>query len=208
MTSTPTPMRKRGVERRQQIVEATLRLVARDGAASVTHRAIAQEADVPLAATTYYFASKSDLLLAAFRLHSEREAERIERALGQISETADTPIKLANRLGDWVVEGLTTHREQLLAEYELLVESARTPDLEQLSRALLDRLERLVADALAAAGSPRPDVDARLVLAAMAGLEVDRLATLPEHLDTREIRVSLRRLMTALVGGDHEEGAP
>jgi len=46
-----------GPARRRSILEATVRLLVRGGLAGVTHRAVAREADVPLAATTYYFRS-------------------------------------------------------------------------------------------------------------------------------------------------------
>ena len=46
-------------DRREAIVEATLRLIDRRGADAVTHRAVAAEAGVPLASTTYHFASKA-----------------------------------------------------------------------------------------------------------------------------------------------------
>jgi len=52
----------RGERRRRAILDATLALVGREGTAAVTHRAVAAEAGVPLAATTYYFDSKEELI--------------------------------------------------------------------------------------------------------------------------------------------------
>src|SRR5262249_59005138 len=62
--STPSaPARsERGAAKRRRILEATLAIVGREGAGAVTHRAVAREAGVPLAATTYYFSSRHDLL--------------------------------------------------------------------------------------------------------------------------------------------------
>lgn len=54
----------RGERRRREIIDATLRVVERDGVAGVTHRTVAREAGVPTASTTYHFASLDDLLLA------------------------------------------------------------------------------------------------------------------------------------------------
>ena len=61
-------VRARGAARRRAIVEAALALLGRGGSGAVTHRAVANEAGVPLAATTYYFATKSELVLDAFAL--------------------------------------------------------------------------------------------------------------------------------------------
>ena len=51
--------------RAAKIVDAAVRLLSRG--AALSHRAIAAEAGVPLASTTYFFASKADILAAAYR---------------------------------------------------------------------------------------------------------------------------------------------
>ena len=50
--------------RRGQIIDATMRLIARDGVATLSTRKIAREAAVNLATLHYLFGSKDDLLLA------------------------------------------------------------------------------------------------------------------------------------------------
>jgi AcrR family transcriptional regulator len=50
--------------KRAQIIEATMRLIARDGVAALSTRKITREAAVNLAALYYLFGSKDDLLLA------------------------------------------------------------------------------------------------------------------------------------------------
>lgn len=52
--------------RRKAILEAALRVIERDGVRGVKHRAVASEAGVPLAATTYYFDDIQSLLHDAF----------------------------------------------------------------------------------------------------------------------------------------------
>lgn len=47
--------RSDGEARRVTILEATLRLIVKEGIRGVRHRAVAKEAGVPLASTTYYF---------------------------------------------------------------------------------------------------------------------------------------------------------
>jgi DNA-binding transcriptional regulator YbjK len=56
--------RARGEKRRAEIIEATLRVIERDGVAGVTHRTVAAEAGVPTTSTTYHFTSLDDLLTA------------------------------------------------------------------------------------------------------------------------------------------------
>jgi DNA-binding transcriptional regulator YbjK len=196
--STPTPTRRpRGVKRRTEILEATLRLLAREGAAPLTMRAVAAEAGVPLTATTYYFESKDELILEAWRLHAEREAARVSRATEAIASVLSPP-EIADRMARFVQEGLVPARESLLAEFELLVQAARQPELEELTRVWHQAVRERVRQVLAAAGSPQPDLDARLVLAVTAGLEVDNLGA-ADAMSLEELGEVFRRLLGALL---------
>ena len=53
------------VSRSQEITQAAIRLIARGE--KISHRAIAKEAGLPLAATVYFFASKDDILADAYK---------------------------------------------------------------------------------------------------------------------------------------------
>lgn len=69
----------RGARTRDAIVDATIALVREQGAAAVTHRAVAARAGTSLAATTYHFATLDDLLVAAFELLTDRTVAEVER---------------------------------------------------------------------------------------------------------------------------------
>src|SRR6478672_3988728 len=62
---------------REAIVAATVRIVAREGVAAVTHRRVAAEAGVALSSTTWHFATKADILEAALHWTARREVESI-----------------------------------------------------------------------------------------------------------------------------------
>ena len=74
----PARVRASAVQRRQDIIEATLRVMARDGLRAVSHRAVASEASVPLASTTYYFRDLEDLIIESFLHWSEGQRRDIE----------------------------------------------------------------------------------------------------------------------------------
>jgi len=66
---------RRGSEqRRQDILDAAMRIVVRDGVRAVRHRAVAAEAGVPCRRTTYYFKDIDDLLTDTFAQYVERSA--------------------------------------------------------------------------------------------------------------------------------------
>lgn len=63
--------------RREELVEATWRVIARAGMAGATMREIAREAGVSTGILAHYFADKADLLGFALRLSHRRVYERI-----------------------------------------------------------------------------------------------------------------------------------
>src|ERR687895_253907 len=71
----------KGEARREAILRATLAIIGERGPDAVTHRAVAQRAGLPLSATTYWFASKENLLQETLLLAAREEVERIERVV-------------------------------------------------------------------------------------------------------------------------------
>ncbi|TQV81143.1 TetR family transcriptional regulator [Exilibacterium tricleocarpae] len=74
--------RKQTGNTRDKIINAALRIVTRDGMRGVRHRAVAQEAGVPLGSTTYYFKSIDDLISTAFEYWREK-ADSIRSSFAQ-----------------------------------------------------------------------------------------------------------------------------
>jgi DNA-binding transcriptional regulator YbjK len=188
-SQTPRP---RGPARREALLEAVLKIVGEVGADAVTHRRVAEVADLPLASTTYYFESKEHLLTAALELAAERDIARLH----EVAVGAGDPIEVAiAAVLDATDDTVPSRRGSMIATYALLLEAARLPALQAVTRrwtgAYLDVLGRL----LEAAGSPDPTADAELLIAATDGLLLAQLATG----DRAELSPRLRRLATALV---------
>ncbi|CAN5123924.1 TetR/AcrR family transcriptional regulator [soil metagenome] len=72
-------------QRRVEIVEATWRIIARGGFAAATMREIAAEAGFANGGLKHYFASKDELLVAAFQRTFYRINERAAIATGRTS---------------------------------------------------------------------------------------------------------------------------
>ena len=107
-----TPLRRqpRGAARRDAIVEAAAALVVEAGPSTLTHRTIAQRADVPLAATTYYFASLDDLVGAAGTRLAERWAVHADAVLAAVTAevtAADLTAEVRAELTAEVTAGAT-----------------------------------------------------------------------------------------------------
>lgn len=126
----------RGRRRRAQIIEATLTIVRRDGAAGVTHRTVAKEADITTSLTLYYFATLDDLLVAALTSVTDTYTQRIR----QLIDTEDDPLDGLARL---IAESAGPGRERALAERELSTLAARRPALRPAARGWRDNVAEL-----------------------------------------------------------------
>ena len=186
-------------QRHEQILEATLRLIGRSGRQAVTHRAVAEEAGVPLGSTTYYFDSRDDLLGQALEHVSAQEVERYGGLAEELRQLS-TPTELADRLLSELVSA-AQDRTAYIAEYELWLEAGRRPDLREAAQSWCDAEQRAVAGALEHLGSTDPRADASIVVATLDGLGERVLAREEDPAQAAaELRPELRRLIERLVG--------
>jgi TetR/AcrR family transcriptional regulator, regulator of biofilm formation and stress response len=184
--------------RREQILEATLRVIGRSGREAVTHRAVAEEAGVPLGSTTYYFDSRDDLLGQALEHVARKETDR-HTQLGHELRKARSSRQLADMLLDQLVFEIDD-RDAYVAEYELWLEASRRPDLREAATAWCDAVQLAVAGAMEKLGSTDPAADASLVVAAIDGLGERVLAREDDPAEAAaEFRPQLRRLIERLL---------
>ena len=193
MTTSNESKRPRGAARREALLEAVLEIMAEVGAEAVTHRRVAEQAQLPLASTTYWFDSKEDLLTAALELAAERDVARLYELAERMRERDPVEAVLATVL-DPVDEPAS--RASLLASYALLLEAARRPALQELARRWTDAYLETVGELLKRAGSARPREDARLILSAADGLLLEQLTAG----DAQDPRPALGRLIHILIG--------
>jgi DNA-binding transcriptional regulator YbjK len=164
----------RGERRRTAILDAALGVIAERGAAATTHRAVAEAAGVPTAATTYYFSSLDELLDEALRMFVRDEADRLHRLTGELEGRRVPPAELARVLVAELRAGQTGTE---VAQFELYLEASRRPSLREAARAALDVYAEVAEAALRAAGSPRPAEGARLFVALLDGFGLHRIAS-------------------------------
>jgi DNA-binding transcriptional regulator YbjK len=177
--------RARGAVSKQAIIEAAGRVVINSGLAAVTHRAVAAEAGVPLARTTYHFPTVDALLRAVQR---DLTARFDERLLAIITAAQRKRASVVDVCCEFLEELLGSRRGELLATVELGVAAARRPEL-------------FSVDSLSAAGAIQiirafgADEDrARATFAAVYGFAVIA-ATQPNPISAAEIR----RFVTATI---------
>ncbi|WGL18122.1 TetR/AcrR family transcriptional regulator [Microbulbifer bruguierae] len=88
-------------QRRKAILEGTLRLIVKEGIRGIRHRAVAREAAVPLAATTYYFKDLNDLISDSFTYFVEKNVMETRQLQDDSFAAARqlTPEQLASAAG-------------------------------------------------------------------------------------------------------------
>ncbi|WP_439133270.1 TetR/AcrR family transcriptional regulator [Pseudomaricurvus sp.] len=206
--------------RRKAILEAALRVIERDGVRGVKHRAVAAEAEVPLAATTYYFDDIHSLLHDAFvhyvethlstdsaRLQ-EQGVELLKSILGENlgAGTTDMTEENRRRLGQGIVDVLLAHvKSQVDSASERHVEVAfrhealRNTELAKLV-AVPHRLQlEAIRDFFAMLGSPSPLADAQVTMGTLFYLEYNLLLVGGDDEQWALAASTLRRMVEGLL---------
>lgn len=163
----------RNLERRTQLADAGLAVLAEAGARGLTHRAVDTAAGLPAGTASNYFRTR-DALLGAL---GERIFERLapdEAVLEPLSHR-EPSIDLVVDYVRYIVERLLGRPELSLALFELRLEAARRPGLHE----ILSRTLRLGFDADVSfhvnAGLPGGAEEVRLMHFAVDGLVLDQL---------------------------------
>jgi DNA-binding transcriptional regulator YbjK len=127
--------RRHDPTRRDRLIDATLTLIADQGVAGVSHRAVARAADVPLGSTTYHFTSLEDLLAEAFTRHADSIATVFEERM----RSAPTPRAAVDSIAEHLATDLLGSTPALVLSVELYVAAARSPSLRTVTQAWMRR---------------------------------------------------------------------
>ncbi|NTW40520.1 MAG: TetR family transcriptional regulator [Cellulomonadaceae bacterium] len=123
-----------GERKREQILDASVRVFGTGGAAAVTHRAVAKVARVPLGSTTYYFTDRDDLLLQT--MAHARAAEAIR--LAAIVDALDGELgveRSVDVLTEMFFDKTTADPLYDLALFEMFMEATRNVTVRDEARA-------------------------------------------------------------------------
>jgi len=177
-------------QRRKAILEATLRLIVKEGIRGIRHRAVAREANVPLAATTYYFKDLNDLISDAFTYFVEQGLEHT-RQLQEDSFSAARSLSAEERASGagrkLLIQQLTrfvlTHvraqagdRDRRLIELAFRNEALRSAQLTAAIRTANGASEALIQEFFQLLGLADPLAAAQIVHGTILNLEYQILS--------------------------------
>ena len=194
MTTSRLPQQQRGADRREALLDATVRLLARQGARAVTHRAVASEAGTTHGAPRYYFATRDELLDEALRRIADRQVHAIEELLNEPSPS--DPGERAKRLAGFVAGMVSADPDATIARYELFLEAARRPQLRPSLENWGAAYVKLFAAELTA-GAADPEREAELLLNLLNGLLLRQVATPHEDFEIAVLVPAFERFITS-----------
>jgi DNA-binding transcriptional regulator YbjK len=178
----------RGAATRQAIVDGALTVVAAEGVEGLSHRAVAAQAGVSLASTTYHFASLGDLYLAVFaesarRVRDDQLALR-ERVTAHEVDPADACV-------DLILHQIGPGREATVTLIGMLQWASRRSD----AKPLVQAWRRELGDTLLPVY--RDEARARGVALGIRGLVADALLA-----DPPPTRAELAPVVRAILFGN------
>lgn len=129
--------RKRDPEaRRRAIVDAAAAVLVERGV--LTHRVVAQRADVPLGATTYYFDSLHDLRTAAITQLAQGVSDELAVVSEKVRASGGDPHVLAELLYDYLCD-----EDQIRADAALYSTAMQHEDLRSIALMWVERFVEL-----------------------------------------------------------------
>ena len=188
------------MDRRSEILDGALAVLAAHGMRGLTHRAVDAAAGLPPGSTSYYFRSRAALVAGCVQRLLDRDlADDVPVAEAAARTGPDALVAALTAIG---VRMATTERTRTLARYELSLAAVRDPAL----RAELvrggDTIRSRGAALLGRAGAADPDAAAAEVAALLDGLVFTALVRGPADPDTLAawLRPVLHRVLAALPG--------
>ena len=169
----PATHRASGRARRAALLDAAVEVIAEQGVAGTTHRAIAARAGMSTSTTSYFFSSLDQLVAAALHVVGERIVERVDAVTAQVVDAELGPREAIDRFVDAV---MSEPEPDTVAQFEIYLECRRRPQLQPTAHRIMASIERGAEASLQALGIADADERAPMVVALLDGLALHRHA--------------------------------
>ncbi|AFC50405.1 MULTISPECIES: TetR/AcrR family transcriptional regulator [Mycobacterium] len=181
-----TRSRKRdGDERRRDLCDAAIRVLAEHGSRGLTHGQVDRCAGVPEGTTSYYYRTRTALLRGVGKRVAEIDVANLQSV---IDEPVDPVSPFAHLARLTMMQADGTGLMLNRARHELLLGAARDPDLAETAQVFVARINAMARDAIA---HLQPDTRDPELLAAQ----------------TTAVTTFIAGIFTRLAAGDRTVGA-
>jgi DNA-binding transcriptional regulator YbjK len=143
--------RKPNVEqRRRELCDAAIELLAEDGARGLTHLRVDRRAGLADGTTSFYYQTRSALLRAVTERVVQLDADDFIGAMNAIKMTENPAESLLSRLAEQAMRtAVEPERSRARARFELMMIAARDPDLGAVFTNLTDQFVAISEAAVA-----------------------------------------------------------
>jgi AcrR family transcriptional regulator len=131
-----------GASAREQIVRAAAESLLENGYAGTSVRSIASRAGVAIGNLQYYFPSKSELLVEAWRYLTARSVDELRSSLNQVTD----PLSVLELGVESIWATLRRLGDMQLAAFDLLVQAPRTERLQAYLPELFTRYREVIQE--------------------------------------------------------------
>lgn len=177
-----TTKRRFDPERRDRIINVALDVIAQHGVSGTTHRRIAEAADVPLGAMTYYFEGMTQLLHEAFSRLADTLSQQMHDSLAK-ARNAD---EAREALLDLICHEVWSSERNLVLVFELSAYAAREPSVRPLLHSWMGVTEGYLSQYF-------PPTVAKQLDSFLDGILLRNLLQ-PQHFSREEIADAIRKL--------------
>ena len=183
--------------RREELADAAIATLARDGMRGLTHRAVDREAGLPEGSTSYYFRTRQALLQAVVERATEVDAAEIPR---RPAESLDS---FAEATTGVVETWVTTGWQRQLARFELALEATRRPEMREVLVVRRDIFREMVTEQFDVLGIPDSRRRAASFVDLLNGLLFTAIAGAGKgELAGPALRAEIRSLLNAVTSAE------
>ena len=161
---------ERSVQRRGRIADAAIEILALHGISGLTHRLVARRANVSLAATTYYFDTKFDIVAEASRRTLQGYIDAFHRAAERFKQQPSDAARFSAFAAKLVHNAVGRDRIRSLCWAEITLDAHRHSESLELSRQWFSSLADVWFEMADASGFKEPRETARSAIDLVIGL--------------------------------------
>jgi len=166
-SGTVTKRRPDAQQRRRELCDAAIELLAQDGARGLTHLRVDRRAGVADGSTSFYFHTRADLLRAVTNRVVSQDVADFEAAMAAAKAAdGDQEATLLSRLAEQAMRtAVEPERSRARARFELMMMSQRDPELAAVFQNLMERFAAIGEEAVAQLQPRNAPLDTPLVKA-------------------------------------------
>ncbi|MFI6365227.1 TetR/AcrR family transcriptional regulator [Nocardia sp. NPDC050630] len=187
----------RGRERRDELINAAIVIIAERGLERVTFQAVADHAGYPASTTSYFFASVDEVIDAAIT----RVAETITGKVTSLLQAAHSGAITREQLAESIIELVSNQdNNDSIAQFEAYLAVRRRRELSQPVQRILGVIEDATEKALETFGVTDPHIPAKQFSALIDGFTLQKIARPDDPDSDQAMRDLMIRVLDSYVG--------